>query len=110
MLNDVNIDTSALTQGRWFKLGKTDLLIAHISNRYFRNAIASKTINGAISIRDACNALADGILLNWSGVKHLDGTDVIYTVEMAAYALMTNDELRGFVELISADIKNFEGI
>ena len=110
MLNNININDDAINNGKWFKLGKTKLKIAHVSSRRFKKAVSEKTKDGVISVNDACKAMAEGVLLDWKSIKHIDGKNVMYTVDMATYALLTNAMLREFVEKISTDFKNFEGV
>jgi len=109
MLNQVDLNADEMRTGRWFKLGKTELKIAHVSNKIFKSAVAKYTADNQISVKDACKAMAEGLLVDWKELKHIDNSDVPYTAEMATYALLTNIELREFVESTASNLENFEG-
>ena len=108
MLNGVQLNADGIKHGLWFALGKTELKIAHSSNAKFKAAIVSRITNGQMSVQKACAALAEGVLVDWRSLKHIDGSDVPYSVDMAAYALLTNKDLREFVERVSSDLENYE--
>ena len=108
MLNNVKLNTDGIRNGLWFGLGKTELKIAHSSNQRFKGALASKLVDGKISVKDACKAMAEGILVDWKSLKHLDGSDVPYSIDMATYALLTNKDLREYVETVSSNLENYE--
>lgn len=105
MLNGINIDFEAIEYGRWFDLLGSSFLIACTANKIFRTAIV--TAQKPLTISELCNILSDCILLDWNNVKSPTGENVEYTKSLASYALMTNDELRSFVDTVSTDSSRF---
>lgn len=114
-------DTSKQVAGTWKAFGGGDsrFLIAHTSNLRFqrklnslqapyRKKIEKGTLDPKISRDILCEAMADGLLLDWENVALEDGGDPIaYTPELGKQALLCNEDLREFVSEIAADLENF---
>ena len=108
MLDQIRIDYDKVNNGQWMRLRNSEFLIAHTSKESFKADLTMKlNRQGFISLGDLCEILADHILLSWRSVKQPSGGDLDYTRDFAAYALLSNTELRDFVEERSQDLAYF---
>lgn len=107
MLDEIKIDQSKLDNGTWAQLKNSNFLIAHASNRAFKVALANLAEQGMLDDVSLDRLVAKHILRDWFDVKMPDGSDLPYSVDMAAYALSANKELREFVDKVSMDYSYF---
>jgi hypothetical protein len=118
MFNIYSVDTNKQEDGDWFDYEGAEFLIAYANNpkyiaarkrleRPFKRAIERGTISEEDQRRITCEALAEGVLLNWKNVG--DGKSPIeYTKEVAAEALRLNPDFLTFVVEVAADIANYK--
>lgn len=107
MLNDVNIDSDAMIKGRWFNIGNSEFLVAHVSSPAFVEAVTR--CGATITVSQLCKAMSEFLLLDWKQVKNIDGSWLEYTPENSYIAIVSNVQLREFVESVSNDISKFQG-
>lgn len=111
MLDDISVDRRKLNSGSWMDLGASKFLIAHCSKPEFKIDLAIKMGDkGFVSLYDLCEVLSEHILLDWKFVKQPNGEYLEYTPALAIHALITNAELRDFVEERSQDYKYFQRV
>lgn len=106
MLNNINFCSESVSNGVWVQLYNSKFLIASVESSSFKRAVFE---SGKKQIDDDefCKILADTILLNWSDVKQPDGSELVYSKEMAVIALKTNNEVRSLVDSVSTDLSFF---
>lgn len=115
----INIDdTSSLTDdGVWIDFDGSKFKIAHWSNLKFqrtftrlqqpyRKKIESGTIDPEVSKKLLCQAMADGIVIDWQNVTSKSGI-VTYSTDLAFKLLMSNVSFREFVAEFATNIDNF---
>ena len=108
-LDSVVIDYGKVQNGSWMKLKQSEFLVAHAGKESFKLALSVKLNDqGYIGLYDLCEILADHIFLSWRSVKQPNGEDLDYTRELAIYALVSNAELRDFIEVRSQDLSYFQ--
>jgi hypothetical protein len=94
-----------------------DLLIARAGNTKFKAAfrrltkpykhdIDNSTLSDEISEKLLAEAMAEGVLVGWSGFKS-DGKEVKYSVDNAVDLLMNDPDCMEFVSEFSRDINNY---
>lgn len=111
MLDDINIDRQSVDKGCWMSLGASEFLIAHCEKPEFKIALSMKLGDkGFISLYDLCQVLSEHVLLGWRFVKQPNGEYLEYTPDLAIHALITNAELRDFVEARSQDYTYFQRV
>ena len=71
-----------------------------------RRKIEAGTLDPGEHRRIMAKAMAEGILVGWSGVFS-EGAEVPYTVKMAEQALLYDESFREFVMTFSMDLANF---
>ncbi len=116
---DVNcVDSEAKVQGTWREFSGGSFKIAHMSSLSFqrhlnklqqpyRKKIESGKIDPQISLEILCAAMSRHILLNWKGVVSA-GKEIKYDETSAYSVLMSNDDLREFVQETSLDLDNYK--
>lgn len=106
MLNNVKIDLVKVNEGVWRKVFRSELLIAHVSNDKFKQAIMNLA---AVQMTEEAliRIMAKTILLGWRNVKDPQGNELIYTEELAVIALTDSDDIRSFVDKVSTDLQYY---
>lgn len=107
-------------EGIWAKFPGTDaeFLIARAGNsvflaavdkfeRPFRRQRQRGGVSSEVEIEIQCKSMAEGILLNWKGLKDEDGNVLEYSKELAFAVLRHNSDVREFVTEIATDQNNF---
>ena len=117
----IDDDLSLINEGVWKQWGDTRFKIAHISNMKFQRALSrlqqphrKKLENGTIDPkvnRDiVCQAMAEGVVIDWDGVKDKAGNTVPYSVDMAFKALSRDPDMRDFVSDIASNMAHYRSI
>lgn len=106
MLNAININSEAVNDGIWVSLHNSSFLIASVENSAFKNAVFAAG-KKQFTDDEFCKILADTILLGWSDVKQPDGSELVYSKQMAVIALQVNDEVRSLVDAVSTNLGLF---
>lgn len=115
----INIDdTSSLSdEGTWVDYEGSKFKIAHISNNKFQRAFArlqqpyrkkieAGTLDPEISKKLLCQAMSEGILVEWQNVTSKQGP-INYSSEFAFKLLMNNPGVREFITEYASNIDNF---
>lgn len=111
-------DLSAVDAGTWREYDDSKFLIAHISNLKFQRALArlqqphkrklqEGTLDPKINQQIVCQAMAEGVLLNWRDMTTVDGSEVEYSQENAAKLLQRDPAFRDWVTDVSTNMANF---
>lgn len=111
-------DLSAVDAGTWREYDDSKFLIAHISNLKFQRALArlqqphkrklqEGTLDPKINQQIVCQAMAEGVLLNWRDMTTVDGSEVAYSQENAAKLLQRDPAFRDWVTDVSTNMANF---
>ena len=112
-------DLNTVDTGVWQKFDGSEFLIAHMSNMRFQRALSrlqqphrrrieTSTLDPQVNKEILCRAMAEGILLDWRGVKSKENqNDVPYTPDNGYRALMGNADFRDFVSFIAMEMANF---
>lgn len=109
---------AALEQGTWVEYRGGEFLIAHAGNLKFQRALnrlqrphrrklEKNEMDPGDQRKLLIQAIAEGILLDWKGVKDSKGGDVPYSVKMAVTALTNDESFREFIMEYSAEMENF---
>lgn len=107
-----------LEQGTWVGYRGGEFLIAHAGNlkfqramnrlqRPYRRKIEKNEMDPGDQRKLLIQAIAEGILLDWKGVKDSKGENVSYSVKTAATALTNDEAFREFVMEFSAEMENY---
>ena len=106
MLNNVKIDSVKVNEGVWRRVFRSELLIAHVSNDKFKQAIMD---SAAVQMTEEAliRIMAKTILLGWRNVKDPQGNELVYTEELAVIALTDSDDIRSFVDKVSTDLQYY---
>jgi hypothetical protein len=118
----INIDESSSLsdEGVWVDFEGSRFLIAHLSNMKFqrtfarlqqpyRKKIEAGTLDPEISKKLLCQAMSEGILLNWDNVTNKSGV-IQYSPEFGFKLLMNNPAVREFISEYASNIDNFRQI
>lgn len=111
-------DLSAVDDGVWKKYEGSEFLIAHISNMKFQRALSrlqqphrrklqEGTLDPKVNQSIVCEAMAEGVLLGWRGVKTSKGDDVAFSKENALSVLKRDPGFRDWVTEVSTQMANF---
>lgn len=111
-------DLSTVDTGVWGEFEGSKFLIAHISNMRFQRALSrlqqphrrkieSGQLDPETNRSIVCKAMAEGILLDWTGVTMKDGKEVTYNSGNAYQVLMGNPEFRDWVSEFATNLANF---
>lgn len=112
-------DITSVDTGVWAEFSGAKFLIAHISNMRFQRALArlqqphrrkieAGTLDPQVNKDILCQAMAQGILLDWQNVGSVNGEgQAPYSIENATTALKKSVELRDFVSDFSLNLSNF---
>lgn len=114
----IDADFSAIDEGVWTDFDGSRFRIAHISNSKFQRALArlqqphmrkiqEGRLDPELNKRLLTQAMAEGVLVGWEGVKTRKGEDVPFSIKAAHAALMSNVEFRDFVSDFATAISNF---
>lgn len=117
----INVDNSTKkqTDGVWtpefngskFKVASTtSTKFQRILNRLqapHRKKIEKGSLDPKISKEILCQAMAEGLLLDWKDVVDGQGQNVPFDPEIAFKALMNNDDLKDYLSEFSQDLENF---
>lgn len=114
----IDADFSAIDEGVWTDFDGSRFRIAHISNSKFQRALArlqqphmrkiqEGRLDPELNKRLLTQAMAEGVLVGWEGVKTRKGEDVPFSTKAAHAALMSNVEFRDFVSDFATAISNF---
>jgi len=115
-LDGVNNDGT--NNGVWVEFNGGEFLIAHTSSLKFQREfsklqqphikkIERGTLDPKITTDILCKAMARALLLDWKNVGSNDAP-VEYTQDLAYKVLVSNPELREFVQDTSLNIDNFK--
>ena len=113
-----NVDQGAEENGTWVEYRGGNFLIARNSNIRFQRAINQlqqphfkKIMKGKldpqIARESTCEAMADGILMNWKDVIDEKGNEVKFSKELGKQYLLADTDFREFVAEFSDDSANF---
>lgn len=116
----VNVDNSTKKQseGVWTKYNGSKFKVASTGSTKFqrilnrlqaphRKKIEKGTLDPKISKEILCEAMAEGLLLDWQDVVDKDGNQVPFTPEIAFKALLNNDDLKDHLSEFAQDLENF---
>lgn len=106
-------------EGTWTTFEGSRFKIAHSGNVKFqrslsrlqlphRKKIDKGTIDPQTSKEIVCEAMSEGLVLDWENVKASDGSDVKFSKENCKISLLNHDDLREFVQEFSSDLENFK--
>lgn len=113
----IDRDLSSIASGVWAQWQGSQFKIAHISNMKFQRALAKLqqphrlklekgTLDPKINRDLVCQAMAEGVLLDWKEVGDANGV-VEYSVETAHTALKNDPEFRDFVSDFASNLANY---
>ena len=113
-----SVDQNAEENGTWAEYRGGQFLIARNSNIRFQRAINrlqqphfKKIMKGKldpqIARESTCEAMAEGILLDWKDVVDERGKEVKFTKELGKQYLLADTDFREFVAEFSDDSANF---
>lgn len=111
------IDDKAAQDGSWTEYRGVSLKIARAGNdrfaksflrgsRPYRKDIQANTVDDQIAEKILCEAIAEGILVDWKGFV-IDDTEIEYTVENATALMRDDPDCREFVQEFSRDLNNY---
>lgn len=116
----IKVDNSRKKQekGVWTTFGGSQFLVAHSSALKFqriltrlqaphRRKIERGNLDPAVSKEILCQAMAEGLILDWKDVIDSQNNVVPFSTEMAAQALANNYDLRDYLQEFSIDLENF---
>lgn len=116
----INVDHSRAKQdkGVWTNFGGSSFLVANTGSIKFQRAltrlqaphrkkIERGTLDPAISRDILCQAMSEGLVLDWKNVGNAEGADVPFSEEVCAKALKNNDDLREYLQEFAMDLENF---
>lgn len=108
-----------LDNGTWTEYQGAEFKIAYATNVRFlrikqrleqphRRKIEANNMDPAEQRKIICKAMAEGLLLDWRGVKNASKDDVPYSVKAAEQALQYDESFRDFVMTFSVELGNFK--
>jgi hypothetical protein len=111
-------DNTLTSKGVWKSFKDSEFLIAHTSNLKFQRALTrlqqpytkklqNGTLDPKVNQEIICQALSEGILLDWRKVVNSAKEIVEYKPELGKQALIGDVEFREFVSEISLNLDNF---
>lgn len=116
----INVDNSTKKQvdGVWTQFGGSKFKIASTTSTKFqrvlnrlqapyRKKIEKGTLDPKISKEILCQAMAEGLLVDWDQVVDGENNPVPFDAEVAFKALMNNDDLKEYLTEYAADLENF---
>ena len=114
----IDADLSAVDEGVWGEFDGSKFRIAHMSNTKFQRALARgqqphmRKINEGrldpeVNKRILCQAMAEGIVVDWSDVKNRAGENVPYSVKAANMLLQGNPEFRDYVSDFALNFSHY---
>lgn len=117
MIN-IDNDVSLTETGTWTDFNGSKLKIAHSSNVVFQRVLARKqqphrrkieqgSVDPQLMKDIMCQAMAEGLIIDWSGVTDKAGNEVKYSIDNGYKALKNNPDLREFVTEFSTNLDNF---
>lgn len=103
---------------RWVEFEGGELLIAYSGNMQFqrkfndmqlphRKKIAKGTLDPKIQRSILCESIAAHVLVGWRKIGDAEGNLIEYSPETATAALISNPDLREFVQDYSMEFTNF---
>lgn len=112
---------AAIEEGVWFEYEGSEFLIAYASNPKFmrakqrleqphRRKIEANTIDPVELRGILIKAMAEGLLLDWKGVKDASGETVPFKKDLALKALANDEVFRDFVMENAINIQSFRGV
>lgn len=116
-LRITQIDDKAAQDGTWTEYRGVSLKIARSNNerfaqsflrgsRPYRKEINANALDNKIAERILCEALAEGILVDWKDFV-IEGQEIPYSVENATSLMRDDPDCREFVQEFSKDLNNF---
>lgn len=117
MIN-VDNDNSLLTEGVWAEFADSKFLVTHMSNISFQRAVMRRqaphrrkvengTLDPAITRELMTHAMAEALVLDWTGVVDGSGVEVPFSKDACYKALKNNEDLRDFISDFSMNLDNF---
>ena len=114
----IDADLSTVDEGVWTEFDDSRFKIAHISNLKFQRALArlqqphmrkitEGRLDPAVNKSILCQAMSEGILMDWKDVKTKSGEDVPFSSKAANTALLANVEFRDFVSDFATNIGHY---
>lgn len=105
-------------EGVWHEWGGAKFLIAHMSNIVFQRALSraqqphrkkleAGTLDPLIMRKVTCQAMSEGMLLDWADVCGDDGVATPYEPKHGFTMLMNDPEFREFVSDVAMNLTNF---
>lgn len=110
---------ASIEEGSWTEYQNIRVKVAYATNVRFlrikqrleqpyRRKIEAGTLDPADQRKILCKAMAEAILLDWSGVVNAAGDPVEYTHKAAEQALLLDESFREFVMSYSVELGNFK--
>ena len=114
----IDQQNTSTEDGVWAKFGGSEFKIAHSGNPKFQRALTRlqaphrrKIEKGTLDPVEGkdiiCQAMSEGLILDWRGVIDSKGSEVKFDKAQCRMALKNNDDLREFVQEFSTDLENF---
>lgn len=111
-------ENNQFEDGVWMPFDGSEFLIAHSSSVKFQRALArlqqphrkrieAGTMDPEESKRIVCQAMAEGVLLNWRNVISSAGEPVDYNKARGTEALLKDPSFRDFVSEVSMAATNY---
>lgn len=111
-------DLSSVDDGVWKSYNGSDFRVAHISNTKFQRALArlqqpyrrklqEGSLDPKINQDIVCQAMSEGVLLDWNKVVTKKGVAVEYSKENAHTLLKRDPEFRDWVTEIATQMANY---
>ncbi len=108
-----------LDHGSWAEYQGAEFKIAYATNVKFlrvkqrleqphRRKLEAGTMDPGEIRKIMCKAMAEGLLLDWRGVKNANKEEVPYSVKSAEQALLFDESFRDFVMSYSIELGNFK--
>lgn len=116
----INIDNqnNLTTEGVWTNFGGSKFKVAHTGNAKFqralnrlqaphRKAIEKGKLDPIEGKEIICQAMSEGLVVDWSGVTDKTGAEVKFDRTLCFTALKNNEDLREFIQEFATDLENF---
>jgi hypothetical protein len=116
---EFDADISTIDSGVWAKWSGAEFLVAHISNMKFQRALArlqqphkkkleAGTLDPKVNRDIVCEAMADGVLLDWKGVASKGSKEPVpYSKESGLMFLKKNPDFRDFISEYAQNLSNY---
>lgn len=114
----ITSESLSTENGIWRDFDDSEFLIAHMSSIRFQRALAraqqpyrkkieAGTLDPGLQRKVTCQAMAEGIVLDWRKVTDDKGAEVEYSTKACCNLLEKNAHFREFVSDVALNLTNF---